>query len=154
MDRRREPRVQPEGKISVRLLTAGRLEMGTLIDLNNMGAFVATDLVLDKGDKVHLELEIPGVDSPTPLLAVVARCSCEIRSKKKNIPAGLGLVFIGNTPEERQLIQQVVMSTLTLDLLSFGCKIQRVKESSKTHPFGVKLSKALSAPDDSSLGSR
>jgi hypothetical protein len=137
----------------VRLLTPGRLEAGTLIDLNNVGAFVATDLVLEKGTEVHLELDIPGVDTPTPLLAIVARCSGEIQGKNKTIPAGLGLVFIGKTPEERQLIQQVVMSTLTLDLLSFGCKLQRIKQSSKTLPHGVKVPNALSAPDDSSLSS-
>jgi hypothetical protein len=44
------------------------------------------------------------------------------------------------------------MSTLTLDLLSFGCKHQRLKENAKTHPHGVKVSKAVLAPGDSSLG--
>jgi hypothetical protein len=145
--------VQPEGKIPVRLLTPGRLDAGTLIDLNNVGAFVATDLDLEKGTEVHLELEIPGVDTSTPFKAVVARRSEEIQGKKETIPAGLGLVFVGNTPEERDVIQQVVMSLLTLDLLSFGCKLQRIKHNSKTLPLGVKVPKALSASEDSSLGS-
>jgi hypothetical protein len=152
MERRREPRFQPEGQIAVRILTSGKLEKGFLVDLNNVGAFVATDLILGKGEQVHVELDIPGIEDPMPLQAIVARCSGEIQGRKKTIPAGLGLVFVGNTPEERRLIQQVVMSTLMLDLLSFGCKHQRLKEAAKTHPLGVKVSKAVLAPDDARLG--
>jgi hypothetical protein len=137
-DRRREPRVRPEGSIKVRLLVPGKLETGTIIDLNNAGAFVATELVLEKGDRLQLELDIPGVEESRPLQAVVARCSEEIKGKKKTIPAGLGLVFVGNTPEERQLIQQVVMSTLALDLLGFGYEHQmKCRELAKTHPKGL-----------------
>ena len=105
MDRRCEPRVQPEGQIGVRILTSGQLERGKLVDLNNVGAFVVTDLVLEKGERVHVELDIPGIDNPLPLQAIVARCSGAIQGRTKTIPAGLGLVFVGNTPEERQLIQ-------------------------------------------------
>jgi hypothetical protein len=119
-------------------LVPGKLETGTIIDLNNAGAFVATELVLEKGDRLQLELDIPGVDESRPLQAVVARCSEEIKGKKKTIPAGLGLVFVGNTPEERQLIQQVVMSTLALDLLGFGYDNQmKCRELAKTHPTGL-----------------
>lgn len=137
-DRRREPRVSPEGSIKVRLLVPGQLATGTLIDLNNAGAFVATQLVLEKGERLQLELDIPGVEETRPLQAIVARCSEEIKGKRKTIPAGLGLVFVGNTPEERQLIQQVVMSTLTLDLLGFGYEHQmKCRELAKTHPRGI-----------------
>jgi hypothetical protein len=119
-------------------LVPGQLETGTLIDLNNAGAFVATKLVLEKGERLQVELDIPGVDESRPLQAIVARCSEEIKGKRKTIPAGLGLVFVGNTPEERQLIQQVVMSTLALDLLGFGYEHQmKCRELAKTHPRGV-----------------
>jgi hypothetical protein len=110
-----------------------------LVDLNNAGAFVATDLVMQKGDRIHVELDIPGVEEPKPLQAVVARRSEEIKGRKRTIPAGLGLVFVGNTPEEREFIQQVVMSTLTLDLLGFSYDQQtRSRNTSKTHPYGLK----------------
>ncbi len=135
MERRRAPRVSPEGIITVRLLAPGRLEIGTLVDLNNAGAFVATDLILEKGEKLHIELDIPGSET-MPLQAIVARRSGEIKGKKKVIPAGLGLVFIGNTSEERQLIQKVVMSTLTLDLLNFSYDQQtRLRDQGKTQPW-------------------
>ena len=61
MDRRRQPRVRTEGEIKVRILASGKLSEGQLVDLNNAGAFVATDLVLEKGEKVHLELDIPAI---------------------------------------------------------------------------------------------
>jgi hypothetical protein len=106
-----------------------------LVDLNNAGAFVATDLVLEKGEGLHIELDIPGSET-MPLQAVVARRSGEIKGKKKIIPAGLGLVFVDNTPEERKLIQKVVMSTLTLDLLNFGYDQQtRGRDDDKTQPW-------------------
>ena len=135
MERRRVPRVSPEGIITVRLLAPGRLETGTLVDLNNAGAFVATDLVLEKGESLHIELDVPGSES-MPLQAVVARRSGEIKGKKRIIPPGLGLVFVDNSPEERQLIQKVVMSVLTLDLLSFGYDQQtRQRDDDKTQPW-------------------
>lgn len=138
-DRRRQRRVRPEGTIRVRLLAPGRLETGTLIDLNNAGAFVATDLVMEKGEHLHIELDIPGVVESRPLQAAVVRRTEEVRGRERTIPAGLGLVFLGTTPEERQLIQQVVMSTLTLDLLSFGYDHHKhLRDLSKTHPTGWK----------------
>ncbi len=118
------PRVEPEGIIKANLLAPGQLESGLVVDLNNAGAFVATDMVLEKGESLSIELDIPGVETPTPLRAIVVRRSEEIRGRTRIIPAGLGVVFVGNTPEERQLIQKVVMSSLTLDLLSCGCEAQ------------------------------
>ncbi len=123
-ERRQVPRVEPEGIIKANLLAPGQLESGLVVDLNNAGAFVATDMVLEKGESLSIELDIPGVETPTPLRAIVVRRSEEIRGRTRIIPAGLGVVFVGNTPEERQLIQKVVMSSLTLDLLSCGCEAQ------------------------------
>ena len=137
-ERRKHPRVCPEGNIKVRLLLRGQIETGTLVDLNNAGAFVASDLVLDKGERLHVQLDLPGVEDTIPLEAVVSRRSEEIQGRTKTIPAGLGLVFVGNTHEERQLIQQVVMSILTLDRLCFGHEHQmRVRELAKANPRGT-----------------
>jgi hypothetical protein len=105
MDRRRQPRVRTEGEITVRILTGGKLVDGQLVDLNNAGAFVATDLVLQKGEKIHL-----------------ARCSGEIKGHHKVIPAGLGLVFVGQDQSEKELIQKIVMMTLAVDLLGYGAR--------------------------------
>lgn len=119
MDRRQQPRFQPEGLMKVRIFAPGRLQEGYLVDLNNAGAFVATDLVLEKGTRVHLELTVPGEEHPCPVQAVVAHCSREIRSPKRVIPAGLGLAFVGQSQADRQLIQQIVMTALAVDLLGY-----------------------------------
>jgi Tfp pilus assembly protein PilZ len=95
-------------------------EDGYLVDLNNAGAFVATSLELEKGTRLAVELQIPGIEEPRPLQAVVARCSPEIRGASKVIPAGMGVAFVGATAEERQLIQQMVTETLAIDLLGYG----------------------------------
>ena len=127
MDRRRQPRVRTEGEIKVRILAAGTLAEGRLVDLNNAGAFVATDLVLEKGEKVHLELDIPGDSNTRPLQAMVARHSGPIQGHHKVIPAGLGLVFVGQDQAEKELIQRVVMMTLAIDLLGYGARKNPLK---------------------------
>jgi len=137
-ERRLQPRVCPQGHVKVRLLLPGQNESATLVDLNNAGAFVASTLVLDKGERLHVQLDLPGVEDTVPLEALVSRRSEEIQGKTKTIPAGLGLVFVGNTREERQLIQQVVMSILSLDRLCFGYEHQmRVRELAKANPREV-----------------
>jgi len=127
MDRRRQPRVRTEGEIRVRILAPGKLSEGLLVDLNNAGAFVATDLVLEKGEKVHLELDIPGDSQTQPLQAMVARHSGEIQGHHRVIPAGLGLVFVGQDQAEKELIQRVVMMTLAIDLLGYGARKNPLK---------------------------
>lgn len=127
MERRRQPRVRTEGEIKVRILASGKLSEGHLVDLNNAGAFVATDLVLEKGEKVHLELDIPGDSKTQPLQAVVARHSAEIQGHHRKIPAGLGLVFVGQDQAEKELIQRVVMMTLAVDLLGYGARKNPLK---------------------------
>ena len=122
MDRRRQPRVRTEGEIKVRILSGGKLVDGHLVDLNNAGAFVATELVLQKGEKIHLELDIPGDATTQPLQAVVARCSGEIKGHHKVIPAGIGIVFVGQDQSEKELIQKIVMMTLAVDLLGYGAR--------------------------------
>ena len=136
MERRSQPRVQTEGLVRVRILVGGRLERGYLFDLNNAGAFVATDLVLEKGEKVHLELELPGIEEPQPLLAIVARCSPEITGRRTTIPAGLGVVFVAKSQKERQLIQKVVMTTLALDLLGYGYRKDGAAKEDTIPPGG------------------
>ena len=133
MDRRREPRVRTEGEIKVRILASGKLIEGRLVDLNNAGAFVATDLVLPKGEKIHLELDIPGDSKWPPLQAMVARCSGEIKGHHQVIPAGLGLVFVGQDQVEKELIQKVVMMTLAVDLLGYGARKNPLAGPSDTH---------------------
>ena len=95
MDRRRQPRVRTEGEIKVRILASGKLSEGQLVDLNNAGAFVATDLVLEKGEKVHLELDIPGDPKTQPLPSGGSPSQCRNPGASQGDPRRFGLGFRG-----------------------------------------------------------
>jgi hypothetical protein len=95
---------------------------GTLEDINNAGAFVVTELDLKKGDRVQLEIEIPGEGDTKILSATVARRRAEVRRHQEILPPGLGLKFMAQTQEDLDYIQQVVVRLLALDLLGRGSK--------------------------------
>ena len=107
-----ERRIWEKHAMEARLVANGAETLGRVIDLNNAGAFVATDLVLETNTAVEVELQIPGENESLPLKAVVARCTEEVEGKTRVIPAGLGLVFITDTVMEREFIQKAVLETL------------------------------------------
>ncbi len=111
-ERRRRRRIPVEHAMEARLVADGRETRGQVIDLNNAGAFVATDLVLDKNTAVEVELQIPGEDKSLPLKAVVARRTEEVKGKTRVIPAGLGLVFMTENVMERAFMQKAVLEAL------------------------------------------
>lgn len=111
-ERRRQRRIPVEHVMEARLVVDGAETLGKVIDLNNAGAFVACDLVLDKNTAVEVELQIPGDDQSLPLKAVVARRTEEIAGKTRVMPGGLGLVFITDNARERAFIQKAVLEAL------------------------------------------
>ena len=111
-ERRRRRRIPVTLVMEARLVADGVQTRGQVIDLNNAGAFVATDLVLDRNTAVQVELQIPGEDKSLPLKAVVARCTEEVKGKSRVIPAGLGLVFLPDNVMERAFIQKAVLEAL------------------------------------------
>jgi hypothetical protein len=116
MDRRKHPRIPVEHLMEARLI-AGELEsVGRVIDLNNAGAFVATDLPLDKNARLEVELAVPGVEKSLPLKAVVARRTEAVEGQRRVIPAGLGLVFMAENVMERSFIQMAVLEALKVSL--------------------------------------
>lgn len=127
-ERRRQPRIELHGVTRVRLLPAGRrgahgaeltIGDGTLFDLSAAGAFIATDLKLEKGTFLELEIESSG-DEAMSLSAVVARRGKLILESHRPMPPGLGLTFIATTAEARSRVHRIVLATVTLDLLSYG----------------------------------
>lgn len=111
-ERRRQRRIPVPHVIEARLVSASGEARGQVIDLNNAGAFVATDLPLDKNTPVKVELEIPGEEKSLPLKALVARRTEPIEGKTRVIPAGLGLVFMTDNVMERAFIQRAVLEAL------------------------------------------
>ncbi len=111
-ERRRRHRIPVDHVIEARLLVDGLTTRGRVLDLNNAGAFVATDLVLEKNASLVVELRFPGEEKALPLKAIVARRTETIKGRRCDFPAGLGLVFMTENVMERAFIQKVVLKAL------------------------------------------
>jgi hypothetical protein len=117
-DRRRHPRIPVESVMQARLVREGVDTVGRVMDLNNAGAFVATELVLPKNTKLEVELHLPGVEKSLPLQAIVARRTEAVEGRNRTVPAGLGLVFLTTNVMERSFIQLAVLAALRSSLES------------------------------------
>jgi hypothetical protein len=104
--------------MQARLTRDGVDTVGRVLDLNNAGAFVATELVLPKNTKLEVELHLPGVEKGLPLQAVVARHTEAVEGRNRTVPAGLGIVFLTTNVMERSFIQRAVLEALRSSLES------------------------------------
>jgi len=118
VDRRRHPRIPVEQLMQARLVREGVDTVGRVLDLNNAGAFVATELVLPKNTRLEVELRLPGVEKSLPLQAVVARHTEAVEGRYRTVPAGLGIVFLTTNVMERSFIQMAVLAALRRSLES------------------------------------
>jgi hypothetical protein len=148
IERRKHRRVPLEGTIKVRVLSPGprvdgvttfSIAEGHLYDVTTVGAFVATSLVLERGQRVELEIATPGITNRRRLVAVVARCTGWTKGDNGAMPPGLGVCFVAKTEEERKRIREMVMATLTLDLLDYGYERQLTSTTSETITPGAKI---------------
>jgi hypothetical protein len=96
-----------------------------LFDLNNLGAFVSTDLALEKGTTVDIEIALPGIKVPELVHAHVVRQAERFRRGDIVTPQGLGLRFLADNLREEERIRRIVMMTLTLDLLKYGYETRK-----------------------------
>ena len=111
-ERRRQRRIPVEYLMEARLIANGPTTRGHVIDLNNAGAFIATELRLEKYMALEVELRIPSDQKSLPLKAVVARRIEMVEGRRRTIPAGLGLVFMTENVMERAFIQKAVLEAL------------------------------------------
>ena len=72
-ERRKRRRFVLESTMEAVLHVDGSDTKGHVVDINNIGAFVATELVLEKGTPLQIELHVPHVDESLVIKAVVAR---------------------------------------------------------------------------------
>jgi hypothetical protein len=126
-DRRRQRRIPVEHLMDVRLRSEGSETRGRVLDLNNAGAFVATDLALDRDARLEVELCLSG-DQSLPLQAVVARRTESVEARGHTIPAGLGIVFLTTNVMERAFIQKAVLEVLKVSLESTRARVSRASE--------------------------
>jgi hypothetical protein len=118
IDRRRQRRIPVESLMQARLVREGVDTVGRVLDLNNAGAFIATELVLPKNTKIEVELRLPGVEKSLPLQALVARRTEAVVGRNRVVPAGLGIVFLATNVMERSFIQLAVLAALRSSLES------------------------------------
>ena len=115
-ERRKQRRIPVPQLMEARITLPGSVSRGRVIDLNNAGAFIATELELDKNSPLRVELLIPGGAKSVPLKAVVARRMEAIEGVTRTIPAGLGVVFLTDNVMERAFIQMAVLEALKVSL--------------------------------------
>jgi hypothetical protein len=122
-ERRRRPRIPVKHTMEVRLVCDGAETVGRVLDLNNAGAFVATELPLEKDTRLEVQLYLPGTDKSLPIRAVVARRSEAVEGRSGTFPAGLGLVFLTTNVLERAFIQMAVLEALKMSLESTRAEV-------------------------------
>lgn len=115
-ERRKHPRIPVEHLIEARLTGPDLDAKGRVLDLNNAGAFIATDARVEKNSRLEVELLLPGLETPFPLKALVARRTQAVEGRNHTIPAGLGLVFVTKNVMERAFIQRAVLAVLKSSL--------------------------------------
>jgi hypothetical protein len=71
----------------------------------------------------------------------VARYSQQQKWNDLVMPAGLGLQFVPQTIEEQRRITEIVLTTLTLDLLDYGY------ENKRTHDFWTCVLSRIQIPE-------
>jgi hypothetical protein len=98
---------------------------GYLFDLNNLGAFVATEIDLKIGRPIDIVIDLPGMRLPAEVPALVARRADRIQRYDRIVPEGLGLRFIAESKEDEERIRRIVTMVLTLDLLKYGYENRR-----------------------------
>lgn len=138
VDRRRHPRIPVEQLMQARLTREGIDTVGRVVDLNNAGAFVATELVLPKNTRLEVELRLPGIEKSLPLQAIVARHTEAVEGRNRTVPAGLGIVFLTSNVMERSFIQLAVLEALRSSLESTKAQARAA------HPAGASDSAILS----------
>jgi len=111
-ERRKRRRFTIEPTMEVLLHVDGSEAKGHVVDLNIIGAFIATDIVLEKDTPLEVELCVPDVEEPLRIKAVVARRSERVPGRSGDLPAGLGLMFFTESEEEERFIQNAVIVAL------------------------------------------
>ncbi len=111
-ERRKRRRFFIEPTMEIILHVDGSEAKGQVVDLNTIGAFIATDLVLEKDTPLEVELCVPDVEEPLRIKAVVARRSERVRGRSGDFPAGLGIMFLTENEKEERFIQNAVIVAL------------------------------------------
>lgn len=111
-ERRKRRRFVVEASMEAVIHVDGSETKGYVVDLNNIGAFIATELVLEKATPLRVELCVPDVDESLLIKAVVARRVERVEGRSGDMPAGLGVMFLADNEKEETFIQNAVIMAL------------------------------------------
>jgi len=134
VDRRMEPRVKTEGMLRVLLRVGDETAEGHVVDISTRGAYIGTGMSLDRGIYVSLVFQLPGPRGDQEIKAQVARAKSGLDGHNDALPAGLGVMFLTNAPEERVRVERLVAALVSLDLLSYDKKMSEWMESTESRP--------------------
>jgi Tfp pilus assembly protein PilZ len=96
-DQRREERAAVQARFSARDANGAGTLTFTSADVSTGGAFLRSDLLLEQGETLSLQFEVPG----TGVVLTQARVAWVRRFPEAGQQAGMGVEFVGLRDEER-----------------------------------------------------
>jgi len=132
VDRRMEPRVKTEGTLDVVVRAGDESVDGRVVDISTRGAYIETELVLDRGIYVSLVFRLPGPRGDQEIKAQVARSSPSSDPKASPLPRGLGVMFLTNAPGQQARVERLVAALVSADLLSYDERPSERMDASNT----------------------
>jgi uncharacterized protein (TIGR02266 family) len=79
-------------------------------DLSSGGVFIASDLLLDVGEKLHLEFQLPNTSSPIVVEGTVVRVIRVPRMPSKDFKPGMGIKFTKISEEHKKQLEEFLNS--------------------------------------------
>lgn len=79
-------------------------------DVSSGGIFIASDLLLDVGEKLHIEFQLPGSQKPVHAEGTVVRVTRVPRLPGKDFKPGMGVKFTKISPEDKKRLEEFLNS--------------------------------------------
>lgn len=75
-------------------------------DVSTGGIFITSDILLDVGEKLHLEFQLPDSSKPVVAEGTVVRVIRVPRLPSKDFKPGMGIKFTKITPEDKKRLEE------------------------------------------------
>jgi Tfp pilus assembly protein PilZ len=91
----------------------GQRESAFIVNINVLGAYVASDVMPPLGRPVVFRFQVPGSEREVAVDGLVAWTNPQQEHPVHSLPAGFGVAFRGLSEDARQRIEQIVFDYLT-----------------------------------------
>jgi len=129
-DKRNEPRTPIELKVEYRRLNTFFADYTK--NISRGGTFIKTDNPLKEGTEFIFKLKIPSLTEPITLIGLV-KWTVKKESASKDSPAGMGIKFIYESQDKRDMIETKV-ERLMIDSLGRHLYEKLLKKNSTNPP--------------------